>query len=93
MNNIRITMKIYPVEERKEGQKWSQSQKRRQISLRIMDGDKKPSEKVANDFHDKLRVLGYAATDFNTHVKIVAIEDLLEEQVRLHKMFKITLTH
>jgi hypothetical protein len=93
MNNIKVTMKIYPVEERKEGQHWSESQKKRFVSLRIMDGKEKPSEEMANTYHRELLKLGYAATDYNTHTKIVNIEDLLEEQVRLHKLFDITLTN
>lgn len=93
MSNIKVTMKIYPVNERKAGQYWSESQKKRFVSLRIMDGEEKPREEVANYYHRELMKLGYAATDYNTHTKIVSIEDMLEEQIRLHKLFDITLIH
>ena len=92
MKPLDVTMKIYPITERKNGDHWSESQKRRMLTIRIMNGDEKPSVDMANFFHKEMLKFGYAAIDFNTHTKIVGIEDLHEEQVKLHKLFNLILT-
>jgi len=91
MKETRLSMKIYPVKERTSGSQWSESQKKRMITVRIITENGKPDEETANLCHSTLLELGYGALDYNTHTKYVEIENLHDEQVMLHKLFNITL--
>ena len=92
MKRLKITMKIYPVEEKKPGQHWSESYKNRKITIRFMNGTEKPDEKTANEAFQSLLRMGYGALDYNTYGKIVNFQDMNKEQVALNSLFDLTLT-
>ena len=44
MKRLKVTMKIYPVKEREPGQHWSENQKERFLTVRLMNGKEKPDD-------------------------------------------------
>lgn len=92
MKRLKATMKIYPVDEKKPGQHWSESYKHRLITVRLMNGIEKPENDIANAAFQALLGMGFGALDYNTYGKIVKIEDLHAKQVELNKLLSLTLT-
>jgi len=92
MKRLKMTMKIYPVEEKKPGQQWSESYKSRKITIRLMNGKEKPDQETANKAFQHLLNMGYGALDYNTYGKIVNFRDMNKEQTELNNLFNLTLT-
>jgi CRISPR/Cas system-associated protein endoribonuclease Cas2 len=89
---LTVTLKIYPVKERKIGSHWSESQMERLLTVRIMNGNNKPNEQTANEAFKTLLRMGYGALDYNTYSKVVSVYDMNKEQRDLNVLFDLTLT-
>lgn len=92
MKKLKVTMKIYPVKEREPGQHWSENQKERFLTIRLMNGKEKPDEKTANEAFQSLLKKGYGALDYNTYGKVVPVQEINKEQRDLSILFDLTLT-
>lgn len=92
MKRLKVTMKLYPTEEKKPGQHWSESQMERLLTIRIMNGTMKPDVKTANEAFKSLLRMGYGALDYNTYGKVVSVQDMNKEQRELSTLFDLTLT-
>ena len=85
---MKLTMKMYPVAERKPNEPWSESRKEKMITLRSVD---KLDEGALNKLYDKLRVIGYSPLESGVFMKIVRLIEMREEHERLNKKFEIWL--